>query len=109
VSDRPAARLVRLGGLTLIGAFASGGIAFLLIPLAARAFVRGIELLAVGCIWLATSISMGKSVWSMVATMWGTAASMLVTPVASAMLWGLVATGALALYWLQRLMGSGEE
>ena len=109
VPDRPAARLARLGGLTLFGAVAAAGIAFLLIPLAARAFVRGIELLAAGCVWLATSISMGVSVWSLVATMWRTAAAGLVTPVASVVLWGLVAVGALALYWLHRLLGSEEE
>ena len=102
-------RLARLAGLALVGAVAAAGTLYLLIPLAARGFVRGIALLAAGCVWLATSISMGVSFWSMCATMWRTAASAMVTPIMSGVLWGLVAVGALALYWLQRLLGSEEE
>ncbi len=102
-------RLARLAGLALIGAVMASGTLYLLIPLATRGFVRGIALLAAGCVWLATSISMGASVWSLCATMWRTAAGLLATPVVSAVLWGLVAVGALALYGLQRLLGSEEE
>jgi hypothetical protein len=87
----------------------ASGIAILLIPLAARGFVRGLVLLAGGCVWLATSLSMGVSVWTMLGTMWQTVAGGLATPVASAMLWSLVVLGALALYWLQRLLGVEEE
>jgi hypothetical protein len=45
----------------------------------------------------------------MLATIWQGAAGALATPAASAALWGLVVMGALALYWLQRLLGSEEE
>ena len=107
--DRPAARWARVGGLALIGAVVAAGLAVLTIPLAARAFVRGIVLLAAGCVWLATSLSMGVSVWTMLATIWRTVANALATPAASAVLWSLVVLGALALYWLQRLLGSEEE
>ena len=55
--DRPVARWARFGGLALLGAVVAAGIAILMIPLAARAFVRGIVLLAAGCVWLATSLS----------------------------------------------------
>ena len=81
----------------------------LLIPIAARAFVRGVVLLAAACVWLATSLSTGVSIWTMLATIWQGAAGALATPAASAALWGLVVMGALALYWLQRLLGSEEE
>lgn len=94
--------------MALLGAVVSAGIAILMIPLAARAFVRGIVLLAAGCVWLATSLSMGVSVWTMMATIWRNVGGTLATPVASAMLWGLVVLGAVALYWLQRLLGSEE-
>jgi hypothetical protein len=77
--------------------------------LAARAFVRGIVLLAAGCVWLATSLSTGVSIWDMLATIWQGTAGTLATPAASAALWSLVVIGALALYWLQRLLGSEEE
>jgi hypothetical protein len=108
-SGRPAPRWARLGGLAILGAVGAAGIAILLIPLAARAFVRGVVLLAGGCVWLATSLSMGVSVWAMLGTIWQTVAGGLATPAASAVLWSLVVLGALALYWLQRLLGPEEE
>ena len=52
---------------------------------------------------------MGVSVWTMLGTVWQNVAGALATPVASAVLWSLVVLGALALYWLQRLLGSEEE
>ena len=107
--DRPAARWARFGGMALLGAVAAAGIAILMIPLAARGFVRGMVLLANGCVWLATSLSMGVSVWTMLGTIWQNVAGALATPTASALLWSLVVLGALALYWLQRLLGSEEE
>ena len=107
--DRPAARWARVGGIALLGAVVAAGVAMLMIPLAARAFVRGIVLLAAGCVWLATSLSMGVSVWTMLGTVWRNVSSALATPVASTLLWSLVVLGALALYWLQRLLGSEEE
>ena len=103
-----AARLARLGGVSMLALVGTGTAGYLLVPLAARAFVRVIEALAAGCIWLATSISSGMSVWTMMATAWRTAASSLAAPAASAVLWGLVLVGLLALYWLQRLLGSGD-
>jgi len=106
---RRAARWVRLGGWAVLGAVVVSGSAILLVPLAARAFVRGIVLLAAGCVWLATSLSTGVSMWTMLGTIWQGATAALATPAASAALWGLVVMGALALYWLQRLLGSEEE
>jgi hypothetical protein len=98
-----------MGGLAILGAVAAGGLGILLIPLAARVFVRGLVLLAAGCVWLATSLSMGVSVWTMLGTVWRTAAGAAATPTASAILWSLVVLGALALYWLQRLLGPEGE
>jgi hypothetical protein len=105
----PAARWVRVGGVTVLGAVAAGGALFLLIPFAARAFVRGIVLLAAGCAWLATSLSTGVSVWTLAGTVWRSATGAVSTPTFSIALWGLVVLGALAFYWLQRLLGSEEE
>jgi hypothetical protein len=95
--------------MVLLGAGAAAAIGILALPFAARVFVRGIVLLAAGCVWLATSLSMGVSVWSMVETVWRNVAATVATPTASAILWSLVVLGALALYWLQRLLGSEEE
>jgi hypothetical protein len=94
--------------LALLGAIVAAGIWFLM-PLAAGALVRGIVLLAAGCVWLATSLSSGVSVWARLATIWQGTAGALATPAASAALWSLVVVGALALYWLQRLLGSEKE
>jgi hypothetical protein len=106
---RPGARWARLGGLALLGAVAAGIAIFMMIPLAARAFVRGIVLLAAACVWLATSLSMGVSVWTIVATIWRNIADALATPAASAVLVSLFVLGVLALYWLQRLLASEGE
>ena len=107
--DRPAARWVRFGSMALVGAVVAAGIGILMIPLAARAFVRGIVLLAAGCVWLATALSMGVSVWTVLGTIWQNMVSAMATPIASAVLWSLVVLGAVALYWLQRLLGAEEE
>lgn len=107
--DRPAARLARHGALALMGVGAGAAALVLLIPLAARAFVGGIALLARACVWMATSISAGASVWTLVGTIWRAAEAALATPIAQAALWGLVLVGVLALYWLQRLIGSEGE
>jgi hypothetical protein len=107
--DRPAAHWARFGGMALLGVVVAAGTAIVMIPLAARAFVRGIILLAGGCVWLATSLSMGVSVWTMLATIWRNVTDAMATPAASALLWSLVVLGALALYWLQRLLGSEGE
>jgi hypothetical protein len=105
----PAARWARAGGLAVLGVVAAAASAIVLIPLAARGFVRGLVLLASGCVWLATSLSTGMSAWSLASAIWEEAANSLATPAASAMFWGLVVLGGLALYWLQRLLGLEEE
>jgi hypothetical protein len=45
----------------------------------------------------------------MIGTIWRNVAGALATPAASAALWSLVVLGALALYWLQRVLGAEEE
>jgi hypothetical protein len=106
---RPGVRLARIGGLAVVGITGIATVAFLLVPLAARAFVRAIEDLAAACIWLATSISSGMSVWAMLAAVWRAAADSLAAPLGSAMLWGLVLVGLIALYGLQRLLGPASR
>jgi hypothetical protein len=108
-TGRPVARWARVGGVAALGAIAAAGALFVLIPVAARAFVRGIVLLAAACAWLATSLSTGDSVWTLAATVWRTTTGALSTPTLSIALWSLVVLGALAFYWLQRLLGSEEE
>jgi hypothetical protein len=95
--------------VAVLGAVVAAGLTFLVVPLAARVFVRGIVLLAAACAWLATSLSTGVSAGTLAATIWRAAVAALATPAASLGLWSLVVLGALALYWLERLLDSEEE
>lgn len=103
--DGPAARYARPAGVGLGSVAAIAAAVFLLVPLLARAFVHGVELLTAGCIWVATSISVGVSVWTLIGTIGRSAEGALVTPAASAVLAVLVLVGLLALVALQRLLG----
>jgi hypothetical protein len=105
----PFARAARLAGLavtTLTLILAAG---LLLLPLAARVLVRGLELAVNGCIWLAASLSAGADAWTILKTVGRAAGSALVSPRAFAAFGALVLVGALALYGLQRLFDSEEE
>jgi len=107
--DRPAARLARFAGLALVGIGLMAAALFVLLPLLGRAFVRAIELAIAGCVWVATSIGVGVSIWDLLGTIGRAAARELATPAASVVLGLLVLVGILALYWLQRLLEAEEE
>jgi hypothetical protein len=83
--------------------------AYLLLPAAVRVFVGALTLTLNGCVWLAASIGSGVDGWTIAATIGRAAAGALVTPEASGLIAALVLVGALALYGLQRLLGSEEE
>ena len=107
--DRRAGRFARAAGATL-GALSLIVVAFLvLLPLLGRAVVRILGLLVTGCVWMATSIGAGVSLWDVLGTIGRAAAGGLATPTASLLLAVLVLVGVVALYMLQRLLDSGEE
>jgi hypothetical protein len=62
-----------------------------------------------GCIWLAASISSGTDAWTIVQTIGKAAAGAFVTPQVSGAIVLLVVVGGLALFGLQRLLGSEED
>jgi hypothetical protein len=107
--DRPAARLARSTGLAFVGLGLTAGAAYYLLPLVGRGFVRGIELIVAGCLWVATSIGVGVSMWDVLGTIGRAAVESLVTPTGSIALSILVVVGITALYWLQRLLESEGE
>ena len=107
--DRPAARRARVAGLVVVGLGLVVAAVFVLLPLLGRAFVRVIELLVAACVWLATSIGVGVSMWDVLGTIARAVAGGLTTPAASAALAVLVLVGIVALYWLQHLLESEEE
>lgn len=102
-------RRARSAGLGLLVALLAVGAVFLLLPLAIRVFVWTIELLLDACIWCAMSLSAGTSAGSMLRTIGRTSAAVLITPQGSGVLAALVLLAAVALYGLQRLLGSQEE
>jgi hypothetical protein len=107
--DRPAAGFVRNAGLVVVGLSLSAAAVFALLPLLGRTLVRAVELLVAGCVWVATAISVGVSIWDVLGTIGRAAAGELATGAASVVLALLVLVGIAALYCLQRLLESEEE
>jgi len=107
--DRPASRAARVAGLAFVTVVLSVAVVRLAVPLGARAFVRTIELVMNACVWVATSLSVGASLWTVLGTVGRNAAGLLNTRQASLLLTLLMAIAALAAYGLQRLLGSDEE
>jgi hypothetical protein len=106
--DRPAVGLARVVSLALAGLAGSAGAAFFLLPLLGRLFVRFIGIGVTACVWLATSIGVGVSVWDVLATVGRVLVKALLTPTGSVALSILAVLGIMALYWLQRLLESEE-
>jgi hypothetical protein len=86
-----------------------GAAGYALLPLVVRAFIRGLELTVNACVWFAASLSAGADAWTILRTVGRAAGSALVSPRAFVVVGGLVLIGVLALYGLQRLLGSEEE
>lgn len=104
-----ASRAVRLAGAGLVSLVASVAALYMVLPLVARALVRVLTLTVSGCVWLAASLSSGADPWSIAGAVLRAAGGALATREASILLLGLVVLGALAFYWLQRLLGMDEE
>ncbi|MGE0448011.1 MAG: hypothetical protein AB7Q29_00325 [Vicinamibacterales bacterium] len=104
-----ATRTARLAGAGLVSAVASAAGLYLLLPLVARAAVHALMLAVSGCVWLAASMSSGADPWTIATAIVRAAGGALATRQASGVLLALVLLGALAFYWLQRLLGSDEE
>lgn len=108
VLDRRGLPLARLAGFGLL-AIASGIVAVsLLLPLSIRIFVRAIELTLNACVWLAMSLSVGMSAWSVMRVILRNAESLVASQQATALLTVLVLIGGVAAYGLQRILGSEE-
>jgi len=97
-----------MAGLAILGISGALAAGLILVPLAGRAFVRAIELVVAGCLWLATSIGVGVSVWDVLGTLGRASVAALLTPAGSLALLILVVIGIIAMYWLQRLLDSEE-
>jgi hypothetical protein len=60
-------------------------------------------------VWLAASLSAGADSWTILTTIGRAMGNALASPQAFMIIGGLVLAGAVALYGLQRLLGSEEE
>jgi hypothetical protein len=98
--------LAGIGVVAVTGILAT---AYLLLPVAAWAFVRALTLTLNGCIWVAASLSSGEDGWTIVQTIARAAAGAFATPQVSGVIVALVIVGAVALFGLQRLLGSEED
>src|SRR5438874_9700201 len=107
--DRRGTRVLRLAGVGLVAVAGSLVAVILLLPAALRLLVRAIELTMKACVWVARSLSVGMSLWSMARVVVRNAAGLMVSGEATAALAVLVLIGALAAYGLQRLLGSEGE
>ena len=85
------------------------GAAYVVLPIAAWAFVHALTATLNGSVWLAAAIGSGADAWTIVRTVGNAAADTMATPQASGGIAVLVVVGALALFGLQRLLGSGED
>src|SRR5215510_7618497 len=102
-------RSARLAGLAITSVALGAGAIWFLLPLGVRAFVRGLVLVVDGCVWFAASVSAGADAWTILKAIGRAAGSALTSSQAFMVLGGLVLAGALALFGLQRLLGSEEE
>jgi hypothetical protein len=102
-------RAARLTGFAIVSLAVAAAALFVLLPLVARGFVRGLELTVNASVWFAASLSAGADSWTILKTMGRVAGQALLSPEAFAVVAGLVFAGGLALYGLQRLLGSDEE
>jgi hypothetical protein len=108
-SAGPGVRTARLAGAGLVSVIAAVGALYLLLPLATRAFVRALTLTVNGCVWVAAAMSSGADPWTILSAVGRAAGDTMATSEATGVLLALAVVGALAFYWLQRLLGSDEE
>src|SRR5207247_2254218 len=93
MQDRRRSRLTRLAGFGLLAIASSVAAIGLLLPLAVRVFVRAIELTLSACVRLATSLSVGVSVWTVLRVVARNAVSLVVSGQATVLLIALVVIG----------------
>jgi hypothetical protein len=87
-------------------AIAAGYIA---LPLAAWAIVRLFTSTLNASVWFAAALSSGSDTWTIVTTIGRAAVGALTTPFATGIIAALVFIGAVALFGLQRLLGTEED
>lgn len=109
VREGASIRRARLAGLAVVVVMTTIAAGYVVLPLAAWGFIRLLVATLNASIWFAAAISSGSDVWTIAGTIGRAAAGALTTPLASGVIVALVAVGALALFGLQRLLGTEED
>jgi hypothetical protein len=107
--SRPAGRMARLAGLGVTAAIIAVALGFFILPLVVRAFVRVLELTLNGSLMLVASLGSSADGWTVATTLAKAGGRVLLTTPSILVLAVLVLVGAVALYALQRLLGTEEE
>jgi hypothetical protein len=102
-------RSARLAVVVVASVAGAAGAVWFLLPLGIRAFVRGLVMVVDGCVWFAASVSAGADAWTIIKAIGRAAGTALTSTQTFMIVGGLVLAGALALFGLQRLLGSEEE
>ncbi len=102
-------RAARLTGFAIVAVAVVAAAGFLLLPLVVQGFVQGLALTVNAIVWLAASLSSGADAWTILKTIGRAAGAALISPQAFGVIGGLVVASGVALYGLQRLLGSEEE
>jgi hypothetical protein len=84
-------------------------LAYQILPIAALAAAQMLTVALNACLWMAALLGSGADGWTIATTVASAVADALSTPRASAILFGLVAAAALALFGLHRLLESEKE
>src|ERR1043166_4434590 len=65
---RPAGRWVRATGVWAAGFSTAAALVYYVAPLAGRGFLRLLQGVGAGCVWLVTSVAVGVSLWDVART-----------------------------------------
>jgi hypothetical protein len=102
-------RTARLAGIGVVAVAGSIAGAYVALPVVAWIFVRALTGMLNSAVWLAATISSGDDAWSIASTIAAAAVDVFSTPQVSGGIVALAVVGALAIFGLQRLLGSEEE
>jgi hypothetical protein len=98
-----------LAGVGIVAVVVTVAAAYFLLPFAAWAVVRALTLTLNGSVQVAAAFGSGTDGWTIVTALARAVGGAVATPQASGAIALLVVVGGLALFGLQRLLGSEED
>jgi hypothetical protein len=104
-----ASRTWRLAGLAAVMTTVGIAASFALVPVVVQGLLATLDLTLDTAVWLSMAFEADDDIWTVLATIGRSAADMFMTRRAMAAFGTLVLISSVALYALQRLLGSEEE